>query len=823
MTTPDDPRIGTELAGFRIEALIGRGGMGVVYRAEQVRYGRKVALKVLAPELAADLGFRERFEQEWRTAARLEHPNIVPIYEAGEAGGVLYIAMRYVEGIDLTALLGRQGRLDPGRALGIVGQVAVALDAAHAQGLVHRDVKPGNILLASGSGLEGDHVYLTDFGVAKQASTRSGLTKTGLFIGTVDYAAPEQIEGKPLDGRADVYALGCVLYQCLTGALPYEKDSEVAMLYAHLMEPPPSLLAKRPDLPAGLDRVIAKALAKAPGDRYPTCRAFVEDARAAAGLTSATAGAAPTIVEGRTVVDRPAATTADLPEKRPWWRTRAAIAVAALVVVAGAGAGIGIALAGGGGGGETTAAGPTDGTTTDPATDAGGGGSTTGGNEGENGDTSTVIDEPDSGAIAFSSQRDGDFDIYGMRLDGSGRVRLSNDPGNEGGPRWSPDGSQIVYYGDRDGDFELYLMNADGSGVTQLTDNDVDDLYPSWSPDGGSIVYTEQRGGDAEVFVMGADGSAPTQLTENETDDRYPVFSPDGATIAYASATEAGYDIVTMPAEGGEATKLTDNDADDDAPDYAPDGGTIAFSSDRAGGNYDIWLMDADGANPHRLATASREDAIPRWYEDGSRIVFDSNRDGDFEIYVMNADGTGQTQLTDDQTADYEPDPSLVAVLPEPDGSTPFLTDSTAFPTEREAALLAVVPVPTKTTCERESADDRAGRAIAGVVCTNGPVTVFYDAFRTKQAMNAYYDRLADGASAARNTGDCREDETSEGTWSLDDETAGRLLCYTSSDGRAVAVWTHDRLKVLSFAVRPDAKRAALYEWWLSPESGPAG
>lgn len=157
---------------------------------------------------------------------------------------------------------------------------------------------------------------------------------------------------------------------------------------------------------------------------------------------------------------------------------------------------------------------------------------------------------------------------------------------------------------------------------------------------------------------MGADGSAPTQLTENETDDRYPVFSPDGATIAYASATEAGYDIVTMPAEGGEATKLTDNDADDDAPDYAPDGETIAFSSDRAGGNYDIWLMDADGANPHRLATASREDAIPRWYEDGSRIVFDSNRDGDFEIYVMNADGTGQTQLTDDQTADYEPDPS---------------------------------------------------------------------------------------------------------------------------------------------------------------------
>lgn len=818
MTTPGDPRIGTELAGFRIEALIGRGGMGVVYRAEQMRYGRKVALKVLAPELAADLSFRERFEQEWRTAARLEHPNIVPIYEAGEADGVLYIAMRYVEGIDLTALLGRHGRLDPRRALGIVGQVGVALDAAHAQGLVHRDVKPGNILLASGSGLEGDHVYLTDFGVAKQTSTPSGLTKTGLFIGTIDYAAPEQIEGKPLDGRADVYALGCVLYQCLTGALPYEKESEVAMIYAHLMEPPPSLQAKRPDLPAELDRVIAKALAKSPDDRYPTCRALVEDARAAADLAPVTVRAAPTVVEGRTVVDRASATTADLRPARPWWRTRAAIAVAALVAVAAAGAGIGIALAGGGGGGETTAAGPAEGTT-----EAGAGGPIVTGDESEDGVTTPAVDEPEAGAIVFSSQRDGDFDIYGMRLDGSGRVRLTNDPGDEGGPRWSPDGSQIVYYGNQDGDFEIYLMNADGSGVTQLTDNDVDDLYPSWSPDGTRLVYTEARDGDAELFVMGADGSAPTRLTDNETDDRYPVFSPDAATIAYASAAQAGYDIVTMPAEGGETTHLTDNDADDDAPDYAPDGATIAFSSDRAGGNYDIWLMDADGANPHRLATASREDAIPRWYEDGSHIVFDSNRDGDFEIYVMNADGTGQTQLTDDRTADYEPDPSLAAVLPEPDGSAPFLSDSSAFPTEREAALLAVVPVPTKTTCERESRDDRAGRAIAGVVCTDGPVTVFYDAFRTKKAMNAYYNRLANGVGAARNTGDCRKEETSEGTWQLHGETAGRLVCYTASDGRAVAIWTHDRLKVLSFAVHPDAKRAALYEWWLSPKSGPAG
>jgi hypothetical protein len=233
--------------------------------------------------------------------------------------------------------------------------------------------------------------------------------------------------------------------------------------------------------------------------------------------------------------------------------------------------------------------------------------------------------------------------------------------------------------------------------------------------------------------------------------------------------------------------------------------------------------MDADGASPRRLATASREDAIPRWYPDGSHIVFDSSRDGDFEIFVMRADGTGQTQLTDDLTADYEPDASLTAVLPEPDGSVQFLADPAAFPTEREGVLLTHVPAQTSATCGRESRDDRAGRAIAGVVCTSGPVTVFYDAFRTKDAMNRYYNRLADGVGAARNTGLCQDEVTSEGTWSSEGENAGRLLCYTATDGRAVVVWTSDKLKVLAFAVRPDAKRAALYKWWQSPKAGPVG
>ena len=293
MSTDPESRIGTELAGFRIESVIGRGGMGVVYGAEQLRYGRKVALKVLAPELSHDRQFRERFEQEWRTAARIEHPSIVPIYEAGEAEDGLYIAMRYIDGTDLRALLGRTGRLPVGRALDILAQVAEALDTVHTHGLVHRDVKPANILVASGEGYE--HAYLGDFGVAKQVRTESGLTQTGAFIGTVDYAAPEQLEGKAVDARADIYALGCVLYQCLTGLRPFEKGSDAATISAHLFEPPPSAHAKRPDLPAELDDVIARALAKPPADRFPSCRELVRAARdvlgrAAAGGCSRRAG-----------------------------------------------------------------------------------------------------------------------------------------------------------------------------------------------------------------------------------------------------------------------------------------------------------------------------------------------------------------------------------------------------------------------------------------------------------------------------------------------------------------------------------------------------
>jgi DNA-binding beta-propeller fold protein YncE/tRNA A-37 threonylcarbamoyl transferase component Bud32 len=276
-----DTRIGTELAGYRIEALLGRGGMSVVYRADHARLKRKVALKLLAPELAEDERFRERFLRESQLAASLDHPNVVPIYDAGEVEGLLYIAMRYVPGTDLKALLRNEGALEPERALALVAQVGSALDAAHERGLVHRDVKPSNVLLAGREGRE--HCYLADFGLSTSASDRSAATDPQQIVGTIDYVAPEQIRGAEVDGRADVYSLACLLYESLTGDVPFRHVSDVAVIYAHLEEPPPKASGRGAALGPELDAVLARGMAKAPEERWETCAALVQAVRSTVG------------------------------------------------------------------------------------------------------------------------------------------------------------------------------------------------------------------------------------------------------------------------------------------------------------------------------------------------------------------------------------------------------------------------------------------------------------------------------------------------------------------------------------------------------------
>jgi YVTN family beta-propeller protein len=284
MSVSADPRIGTELLGYRLEVFLGRGGMGVVYRAYDARLKRNVALKLLAPELTGDERFRERFLAESELAASLDHPSVIPIYDAGEAEGVLFVAMRYVDGSDLKVRL-RSGVLEPERAIAIVGQIAGALDAAHKLGLVHRDVKPSNVLVD-----RDEHAYLADFGLSRRLGDARSPVGTGVSLGTPAYVAPEQILGGDVDGRADQYALACLLYECLSGEPPYPRSSEAAVLFAHLRDEPPAH--------SELRDVLARGLAKDPVERYPTCAAFVEAAREALGIAQPTRARWPYLVAG---------------------------------------------------------------------------------------------------------------------------------------------------------------------------------------------------------------------------------------------------------------------------------------------------------------------------------------------------------------------------------------------------------------------------------------------------------------------------------------------------------------------------------------------
>jgi len=283
---------GVQVEGYRIDRLIGEGGMGVVYEATQLSLDRKVALKLLTAELSADAGFRERFRHEARIQGAMDHPNIVTVHEAGESDYGLFIAMELIRGATLKDLIvGRE--LDAGRTLRILSQVADALDSAHEAGLIHRDIKPHNILVRAG---RRDHAFLADFGVTK---VRGGtnLTKTGHFVGTVDYMAPEQIRGEPATRETDIYALGTVLYECLSGAVPFPKDSDVAVMYAHLADPPPTITSERPELPPQLDAVISTAMAKNPTERYSSAVRMLEAFESALGADGQAAVAIPGPVE----------------------------------------------------------------------------------------------------------------------------------------------------------------------------------------------------------------------------------------------------------------------------------------------------------------------------------------------------------------------------------------------------------------------------------------------------------------------------------------------------------------------------------------------
>jgi hypothetical protein len=305
--------VGGQLGNYLIDSVIGRGGMSVVFRAKHARLGMPVALKVLAPELSSDDTFRERFLHEAQIAAGIDHPNVIPIHDMGLHESSLYIVMRYVAGGDLKTLLSDSGPLDLERALELLGPIALALDAAHAHGLVHRDVKPANILLQRSAAGEVEHVYLTDFGIAKSTTIGGALTEAGSSVGTVGYMAPEQMEAREVSAQTDVYALAVTLYECLTGKIPFQRE------LAEGVRPPVGPLepvsAMRPEVPTAVDQAIAKALSHSPRDRQPACDLFLQACRdavadRAAQMADRAAAAASTAAASTAAASTNAAATA---------------------------------------------------------------------------------------------------------------------------------------------------------------------------------------------------------------------------------------------------------------------------------------------------------------------------------------------------------------------------------------------------------------------------------------------------------------------------------------------------------------------------------
>jgi Tol biopolymer transport system component/serine/threonine protein kinase len=619
--------IGETLGQYHILEELGRGGMAVVYKAYQPALERYVAVKVLPRELTFDDEFVERFLREARAAARLNHSNIVTIHDVGQVDGTYFIVMEYLDGASLTGLLNRQAPLTPQRATQIVSQVALALDYAHQQGFVHRDIKPGNILLDA-QGVP----KLTDFGIVK-AAEGTRLTQTGTLLGTPEYMSPEQARGLGVERRTDIYSLGVVAYEMLSGRVPFSGDT-MAVLHAHAYEQPDLSV-----LPRGVQDVVGKALAKDPRRRYGSGEAF--------------ARALEQTLAGRSTGPRPRPGPGPLSQVPTWlWGIGAAAVVlglafaffrpptpAAIPTPARTTAA------------ETpvkdtpspvieetavsTTAAPTP-RPTAPATPA-----------------PTALPNP-IGKLAFDSQRDGHWEVCTMNADGSGLVNLTNHPAEDGDPSWSPDGQRIAFDTDRDGNWEIYAMNAEGSGATRLTNHPADDDHPAWSPDGRHIAFKSNRDENWEIYVVNVADLSVTNLTRHPAADRTPAWSPDGQHIAFASERDGDWDVYLMNADGSGVTQLTHHQAEDWFPAWSPDGRRIAFHSYRDG-NAEIYVMNADGTGLGRLTHNVADDWGPDWSRDSEWIAFASDRDGDNEIYVMRSDGTDVRRLTHNEASDTWP------------------------------------------------------------------------------------------------------------------------------------------------------------------------
>jgi len=661
-------REGAVVGPYVLHEEIGRGGMGVVYRATRADTGLEVAVKLMLPELSSSIRFRERFIAEAQTAPKLDHPNIVPVHEAGGVDSELYIAMRLVHGADLKQVVEREGRLAPGRVAAILRQVSAALDYAHGVGVVHRDVKPQNILLSKIDDDAEDLVYITDFGLMKPAGSESTASRTSEVLGSIQYMAPEQIEGMPTDGRADVYSLGCVAFEALTGAIPFDRSNEVAVLWAHVHEDPPRVTDLRAEL-GGLDIVIATALAKHPDDRYLTCGEFSEAVREGLEKNQRAMfmpAVRPLVARiPRKKTEREVWAPNFFPElsrvrkltNKTNWRRVAGVTAAVSLVASGL----------------VQFAHP----------------------QGLAGAAQDVADVADSVITAVTDLGSGDevaSSEAGDQGDGRQRERRTRPgilpPNERGGPARgssagsrspvtefaAPSGDIVFVHGDHcspcNGE-DREIFKTDGKRIVQLTDNEAWDDRPSWSPNGKRIVFlrTFENLGETsppprtEIWVMDEDGTGQERVVSlGDLGDPEPYgseswrvsWSPDGRRLVYS--TDEGIFVVDIV--GGEKRQLLGGIGK--WPEWSPAGDSIVYSRRMSRATSALWVMGSDGSGQRQLTHPDEQREVDRyasWTPDGHQIVFSRgfltldnfSSLGDVandQIFVIDVDGTDLREVT---------------------------------------------------------------------------------------------------------------------------------------------------------------------------------
>ncbi len=675
---------------YEIKKELGRGGMATVYHAYDPRFQRDVAIKVLPREFLHDTTFRARFEREAQAIASLEHSAIVPVYDYGEEDGQPYLVMRYMSGGSLADRV-RQGPLPLEEAASIVDRIAGALSSAHKRGVIHRDLKPANVLFD-----QYGEAYLGDFGIVKLTEATASLTGSHI-VGTPSYIAPEMTQPGRLSPAVDTYALGVSLFEMLTGQVPYEGDTPLSILMAHLEKPIPDLRQRRPDLPPSTQSIIARAMAKDPTRRYPTPVDMAADLKAVVAGRQIDAAAStepieapsapadtyatstprpdtyvtsPRASEGIHYPTYPQATPPPFPAARPRrssampWLLGGGVVIAGLCLIGGAIAAAFLLLPGVRGSGDAKPASPSGGVVATPYIPPT-----------ERPPVETPYQPPVEvpteapstpmptlepvvglGRIVYTAGSGDTAEIVIMDADGSNRRTLTSNSTYDAEPDLSPDGSQIVYESIQGGNRDIYVMSASGGNVRRLTTSSSEDRHPSWSPDGSLIVYESGVDSGAEIYVMDANGSGRSRMTNNSVGDRAPTFSPDGSMIAYMTEQRGKWEIAVMSYPSGSPIAIFDCPTTDCRfPNWSPDGSQIVYNTLTSSGAVgEVWVVDVASGRSSALVQGTGN-GRPVWSGDGQYIFFnrtDSNKTNIYRLVLS----TGQLERLSNGSNDYAPD-----------------------------------------------------------------------------------------------------------------------------------------------------------------------